>query len=157
VCAALAGFVPTAPEPAAAAFPRGPEHSALVALSSTRAGVRPVTLSLELGYEMQCGYPGPGPLRIQLPPQVRLPATLPRSALLVDGRAASSAALSGHTLELGLALPPRVMCDVIGPGRLTIVLGRAADVGNPLRAGTYTLAAAVAGSSFSARFTIRPS
>jgi hypothetical protein len=31
-----------------------------------------------------------------------------------------------------------MMCDVIGPGRLTIVFGRSAGLGNPGHSGTYT-------------------
>jgi hypothetical protein len=48
------------------------------------------------------------------------------------------------------------MCDVIGPGRLTILFTRAARFGNPARAGTYTIIVTRRASTFSARFTIRP-
>jgi hypothetical protein len=39
---------------------------------------------------------------------------------------------------ISLPPPPRVMCDVIGPGTLGIVFGRSADLGNPARVGRYT-------------------
>ena len=56
-----------------------------------------------------------------------------------------------------VALPPRpeVMCDVIGPGRLTIAFSRAAGLGNPAAAGSYTVTARRQAAAFAARFAIR--
>jgi hypothetical protein len=45
---------------------------------------------------------------------------------------------------------------VIGPGRLTIRFSRAARLGNPPRAGNYTLTVSNGSTRFSARYTIRP-
>jgi len=47
------------------------------------------------------------------------------------------------------------MCDVIGDGNLKLVFARAAGLGNPLRAGGYTLRATKGTSAFSAPFTIQ--
>ena len=136
--------------------PSPPIHSATVSLSSVRAGARPVALRLVLTYEMQCGYPGPGPVTIDLPTQERVRSVVKLAQVLVDGHPARALAVSGHTVTVGLAPPPRINCMVIGVGRLTILLTRAAGLGNPLRAGSYTITAARASSEFSARFTIRP-
>jgi len=130
-------------------------QSASVTLSSAQAGARPVVLTLVLGYEMQCGYPGPGPVTIDLPAAERVPAQLAPSQVLVDGKPAPSVAIAGHAVSVGLAPPPQVMCDVIGPGKLTIEFGRAAGLGNPSRPGVYTLEAARGSAAFTARFTIR--
>jgi len=54
-------------------------RSLTVALSSTRAGARPVRLTLSFSYTMQCDYPGAGPVTIVLPAAERLPARLARS------------------------------------------------------------------------------
>jgi hypothetical protein len=75
--------------------------------------------------------------------------------VLVDARPAVAAAIAGHTLRIGLAPPPQVMCDEIGPGELTIELTRAAGLGNPAVAGTYAVTATVAGAAFAARFTLQ--
>jgi hypothetical protein len=125
-------------------------------ISSHLAGARPVTLTLKLGYEMQCGYPGPGPVVVTFPKAWRLPATLGATPVLVDGKAAVSASLSGHTVRIGLAPAPRIMCDVIGPGMLTIQFTRAADLGNPAVAGTTDVTAERANESFRIPFSISP-
>ena len=121
-----------------------------------RSGARPVALTLVLTYEMQCGYPGPGPLTIDLPSEERVPGALVRSQVLVDGQPARSVSISGHAVTIGLAAPPRIMCMVIGMGRLTILLTRASGLGNPVRAGSYAITATRASSEFSASFAIRP-
>ncbi len=130
-------------------------HAAAVLLSPQRAGARPVALTLQLSYEMQCGYPGPGPLRLALPLAEHVPAVIAPSAVLVDGKAAPAVRVAENVVTVGLPQPPQVMCDVIGPGRLTVELTRAAGLGNPARAGSYTLTATREGSPFSARFTIQ--
>lgn len=140
----------------AAALPGPLTSSAAVSLSSSAAGARPVSLTLTLSYEMQCGYPGPGPVVIDLPAQERVPAALSPLRVLVDGHPAQTVAISGHKVTVGLAAPPQVTCMVIGMGRLTILFTRTAGLGNPARAGSYTVAATRASSQFAARFTIRP-
>ncbi len=112
------------------------ESTASETISSTRAGTRPVTLTLKLGYEMRCGYPGPGPVLVTFPATWRLPAKLGATPVLVNGKSAVSASVSGHTVRVGLAPPPQIMCDVIGPGTLTVQFTRGADIGAPLRAGS---------------------
>jgi hypothetical protein len=133
----------------------GLPRSAAISLSSALAGARPVALTLTLTYEMQCGYPGPGPVTIIFPRQERLPGTIAPQQVLVDGHPARTALVSGHVVSVGLAPPPPIMCDVIGPGHLTIRFSRAARLGNPLRAGSYTLTVSNDTARFSARYTIR--
>lgn len=138
----------------AAALPGPLTSSAAVALSSSAPGARPVALTLTLSYEMQCGYPGPGPVTVDLPATEHVSATLAPSRVLVDGLPAHSVAISGRVVTIGLAPPPQVMCMVIGMGRLTVLFTRSAGLGNPVRPGTYTVAATRATSRFAARFTI---
>lgn len=134
----------------------GLPHSLTLQLSSRGAGVRPVALSLVFSYEMQCGYPGPGPVLVRLPPAEHVPARIATDAVLVDGKAATAVTTAGRELTIELRPPPRVMCDVIGPGRLTIELTRTAGLGNPGQAGSYSLTATARGSTFAASFSIRP-
>ncbi len=141
----------------AAAAGAGLGQSASGTISSHRAGTRPVTLTLKLGYEMQCGYPGPGPVVITFPAAWRLPATLGATPVLVNGKAAVSASVSGHRVTVGLAPRPQIMCDVIGPGTLTIQFTRGANLGSPLAAGTSVVTAQRASESFRVSFAISAS
>ena len=129
--------------------------SATAAPTSLRAGARPVALGLVLSYEMQCGYPGPGPVTVRFPAREHVPPAIPASSVLVAGKPAPGVSVSGRTVTVTLAPPPPVMCDVIGPGRLTIEFTRAAGLGNPAQPGTYRIAATRGTASFSAPFTIR--
>jgi len=136
------------------AAPAAGATSALVSLSSHRPGAKPVVLTIVLRYEMQCGYPGPGPIGVTLPAQMRMPTRIPRTAVLVDGHIAPSVAVSGRTISIGLPRPPQIMCDEISDGELTIAFTRSAGLENPARAGSYTLTASRSPSTFRARFAI---
>jgi hypothetical protein len=123
-------------------------QSASGTISSTHAGTRTVTLTLKLGYEMQCGYPGPGPVVVTFPASWRVPAKLGPTPALVNGKAAVSASLSGHTISVGLAPPPQIMCDLIGPGTLTVQFTRGDNIGAPLKAGSSVVTATVKSQTF---------
>jgi hypothetical protein len=131
-----------------------PAQSATVQVSPARAGAHPVALTLKLGYEMQCGYPGPGPVVVQLPAAELVPARIPRAAVLVDGKGAPGVQVAGHAISVALPPRPQVMCDVIGPGKLTIVFTRAAGLGNPSSGGSYTVTATRGTTPVRARFSV---
>jgi hypothetical protein len=135
---------------AAAALPQ----SATVAASPARAGARPAALTLRLSYEMQCSYPGPGPVVVRFPAAERVPARIAASAVLVNGKTAPSVGVAGRTVSVALPPRPQIMCDVIGPGTLTIAFTRAAGLGNPARAGSYVVTATRQGTSLAARLAI---
>ena len=46
------------------------------------------------------------------------------------------------------------MCDVIGPGTVTVVFTRAARIGNPKAPGSYLVRGSHAADSFTGRFAI---
>ena len=140
----------------AASATAGLGQSASGTISSRAAGTRPVTLTLKLGYEMQCGYPGPGPVVITFPASWRLPAKLGNAPALVNGKPALSVALSGHTVKVGLTPPPQIMCDAIGPGTLTIQFTRGDNIGSPLRAGTSVVTAEVKNQTFRVSYSFSP-
>ncbi len=142
----------TAPAPAAA--PVGLTPSASLSISSSRAGERPVAVTLTLRYEMQCGNPGTGSLIVNLPAQEQLPASFPLASALLNGKHAHLTVAAGK--ELVVALPARrgVLCDVIGPGKLTLVLTKAAKLGNPVTAGPYAVSARAGSHSFHAALEI---
>jgi hypothetical protein len=133
-----------------------PAQSASVALSSNLAGAHPVTLTVQLHYEMQCGSPGLGPVTLGLPAKMSVPAKIVRSSVLVDGKTAPSLTRSGSRLVVGLPVPQGVvMCDSIALGTLTIVVTRAAGIGNPSGAGAYALAIEKGALRFGAKLRIR--
>jgi hypothetical protein len=126
-----------------------------IARSSAHAGARPVVLTLRLHYEMQCGWPGPGSLAFRFPAGM-LPARLPAGTVLVDGKAAPTSTSSAAPRDVAVGLPPRpqIMCDVIGPGTVTVVFTRAARSGNPKTPGSYLLRGSHAADSFTGRLAI---
>jgi hypothetical protein len=127
----------------------------MVSLSNHRAGVDPVVVSLRMTYEMRCGWPGPG-LVVVFPAAEHLPATVPRSAVLVNGKPAAGVAHSGRQLSIAIPPPAGVQCDVIAPGTATVVFTRTAGLGNPRWPGTYSLSARHGTLVLRAAFAIRP-
>lgn len=112
-------------------------------------------LTLALHYEMQCGYPGQGPVVIDFPQKMRMPRTLTASSVLVDGKPAIKVGMIRHQVSIGLARRTGVICDVLGPGTLTIVFDQAADLGNPSRAGAYLVTARNGSRHFAAHLVIK--
>jgi hypothetical protein len=140
----------TSPTPSPSPF----ASSASLTVSSNRAADRPVSMTLKLHYEMQCGSPGPGALVVTLPSSEQLPAHFSTSAALLDGKHVAVRLVSGKALRVSVPPPPRVMCDVIGPGTLTLQLTKAANLGNPARPGSYVVVARKSSRTFEATLHI---
>jgi hypothetical protein len=128
--------------------------SASLVPSSSRAGARPVSLTLKLHYEMQCGNPGSGSLVVVLPSRMRLPTRFQANVASLDGKRIAMTRGTGASLRVVLPPPPQVMCDLIGPGTLTLLVTKAADIGNPVAAGTYAVSARAGTHAFKTTLTI---
>ena len=115
--------------------------AASVSLSSSKAGARPVTFTLQLRYEMQCAHPGPGPLVITFPAAERLPRQIGAADVLVNGHPATQVEANGRVVSVALPIQHGPLCDVIAPATLRVVITRDAAIGNPPTAGTYSLTA----------------
>jgi hypothetical protein len=115
-----------------------------VMLSNRQASARPVALTASLHYEMQCGYPGQAPVRLTVPAP---PGQLERSAVLVNGRAATAVSTKGRVVTIGMPKRPEILCDAIGPGTLKL---RVAGLRNPAAAGTYRVTAVKGAQTFGA-------
>jgi len=129
--------------------------SALAVSVPATAGARRVTLKLTMRYEMQCGWPGAGPLVVSLPAAMRVvPHSITRAVVSLDGKPPATVSVSGRVIVF--TLPPRrgVTCMEIGPGALTVVFAPAAGIGNPAKAGTYRIAVRIGAHSFTARLTV---
>lgn len=133
---ALAGAAALAAAPAGAA----PVPPLTATAKPGFAGARPVALTVKARLaELQCGRVVRGPLLIGLPDAVRVPRTIPAAAAEIDGVATASVHVAGHVLSLQPAPPLGAICDVIGPGTVTVTLRRGAGIGNPRRAASYRL------------------
>ena len=141
---------------AAVAAPRvNPALDSVTAtLSNAHAGARPVALTLAVHTELQCGRLVGGALTVRLPAQERVPATVATAAVLVAGKPAAAVAVAGHTVTISILRPHIVMCDVIGPGTVTITLTRAANLGNPKTAGSYPIVVARGNQQFKTQLKI---
>jgi hypothetical protein len=126
-----------------------------VELSSSRAGARPVVLTMQLRYAMQCARPGPGPLVVSFPAGERFPARLAADAVLVDGHPATQVERTGRAVSVALPIEHGPLCDVIAPGVLELVFTRSAGIGNPSSPGRYSLTARTPRVSGRATMTIR--
>jgi hypothetical protein len=153
--AAAAANPPGPTEPIDSTTPSAPAPPpASATLSSTKAGAKPVELTLKVRYDMICGQPGPGTAIVTLPPSVSLPGTIASAALLVNGKPAPKVDVSGH--EISVTLPRRhgITCLVIAPGTLTLTFTKSAGLGNPARGGRYTIRVRHATRSFTAHVDI---
>jgi hypothetical protein len=131
-----------------------PSPSLAVTLSSHSAGARPVAVTIAMHYEMQCGWPGPGVLTIRFPNAMVLPKQIATAAVVVDEKVSTGVSVAGRTVSVQLPQRPRIMCDVIGPGTVTVSFARGARIGNPKAAGSYALVAAHGSESGTGRLVI---
>jgi hypothetical protein len=118
------------------------------------AGARPARLSLALQAELQCGRLVSGPIFVVLPAAERLPERIAPSAVLVSGGAVAGVSVSGHTVAIALRKTIGLMCDSITHGTVTIVFAKAARLGNPLRAGSYSVAVRAGSSAATGRLIV---
>jgi hypothetical protein len=128
--------------------------AATAAVEPSRAGARPVTLTLTIEVELQCGRLQHGPIVVSLPEKMRLGASLARTAVLLDGKPSATVSLTGHSV--GIGVPPRagIVCDVMSPGKLEIVFTPAAHFGNPPAPGRYAVTIRAGGTSGTAQLVV---
>ena len=109
--------------------------AALTASSYTHAA-KPVALTYKLSYEMQCGSPGKGPVTLAFPAQVAIPR-VSASTILLNGKAAPAVKRQGSTLVISLPPQPKILCDSITVGTLTVTITKRAGFANPKAPGIY--------------------
>ncbi len=119
------------------AMPARGTDSAVVTLSSNRAGARPVAVTLMLRSELRCGRLPGRTLSLRLPARERVPKRIAATAVLVNRVHASSVTVSKHTLTIGIPRPKGAACYAIRPGPARLVITRAAGLGNPKIPGAY--------------------
>jgi hypothetical protein len=128
-----------------------------VTVTPATPGARPAVVALALGGSpLVCGRATFGTVAITFPAAERLPSRIRRDAVRVNGFV-RSVSVSGRTVTLALApsAPGEVICQSMTIGRLKVSFTRAADLGNPNRAGTYTVTAKHGTATSAARLEIR--
>jgi hypothetical protein len=144
--AAFAAAVAAILTPAATGAPQQPISpivgglgAATASAAPGRAGARPVKLTLTIEVELQCGRLQHGPVLVSLPWAMHLGASLARTAVLLDGKPPAAVRLAGHSIDISVPPTTGIVCDVMSPGKVTIVFTRAAGFGNPPAAGRYAV------------------
>lgn len=107
-----------------------------VALSPPRAGATNVRVQLTDRTELQCGKPRPGTIAVTFPEAEGVPSRFGRGAVQLNGSPVA-AQVVGHRVSVAVPPPTGVICDVIGPGSLTVTFTASAHLRNPMQAGTY--------------------
>ena len=152
--AALALALIAAPLAGAASRPPGAVGTMAVTASPHTPGARAVRLTVVLRYQMQCGYPGAGPLVVTFPSALKPPKRLATGAVRLAGKPVA-AAIEGRQVTVTVAPHKGMLCDLVGPGSLTLVFTRKARLANPKRAGSYRFTAIHAMRMFNAKLTIK--
>ena len=124
-----------------------------VTASPDAASAHGPRLVLSLRYQMQCGYPGVGPLVVRFPRAVRLPRRFTAGAVRLSGKPIATTR-AGRQVTVTIA-PPGQLCGLIGPGSLKLVFTRKAKLVNPRRAGSYLITATHANHTFRATLVIK--
>jgi hypothetical protein len=137
---ALAGSAVLVSGAAAAAppVPVMPSSTLTATLSSTRPAVQPVQLALSFSTSLACGRPL-GPTTVAFPAAVHVPATIARTAVLVDGRPAGRVTVAGRLVTVTSVTPTGMMCHSVVLGPMAVTFTKAAGLGNPADAGTYAI------------------
>ncbi len=106
--------------------------SALPAAHGVRTG-----LTLQATFELQCGHVTQ--LTVGLPSAMGVQTPIAPGTVAVNGLHPAAIRTSGHVVEVTMPPPHGVMCDSIGPARITVRFSRAAGLVNPKRAGSYAV------------------
>lgn len=131
------------------------DASMSVAAAPRTAEAHRVRLTLTMRYEMQCGYPGEGPLVVTFPRAVTLPKRFATGTVRL-GKTAIAAKRHGRKVTVTIPPPTGTLCGVLGPGSLVLRFTRAAKLVNPAHAGSYRFKATHAEHDASAKLTIKP-
>ena len=138
---------------ASAATGPGLQSSMSVVSSPARAGAHAVRLTVTLKYEMQCSYPGAGPVVVTFPAAVKLPKTFVAGSVLLAGKR-TKATVSDNRVTVTVPPHAGLMCDVMGPGQLVLTFTPSAKLSNPVTAGSYRFTATHARHAFAAALTV---
>jgi hypothetical protein len=154
--AVLGGVLAMAQSAGASGPPTGAMSPSMTVTPSTHvARAHGVRLTVTLRYEMQCGYAGAGPLVVTFPSGLRLPQRLASGAVELAGKPVA-ATLEGQQVTVTVPRHKGMLCDLMGPGSVTVTFTQGAKLANPSQAGSYSFKASHGRRSFTAKLTVKP-
>jgi hypothetical protein len=119
-----------------APMPLPPQPGLTASLSTTRAGARPVTLTLTFPAALICGRVS-GVTEVTLPHAAQTPDAVAPAAVTINGARAGTVTVRGSTIAVAPSRPHGVTCMSIVEGTAKLVFTPAARLGNPARSGDY--------------------
>lgn len=129
----------------------GTPSTLAVNVAPAQHAAHPSTLTLQATLELQCGRASA--LTVGLPAAMGV-GTIAPAAVTVNGVHAASVRLSQHTVHVTMPPPQGMICDSIGPSRVTVRFTRAAGLVNPKRPGSYAVWLQVRGQTAAGRLKI---
>ena len=126
-----------------------------VVAAPNAARARAVRLTITLRYEMQCSYPGVGPLVVTFPSAVKLPKRFAAGSVRLSGKAIA-AKIKRRRVTVTIPPPQGSLCTTIGPGVAKLTFTHAAKIANPAAAGSYRFTATHAKHTFRAKLVVKP-
>ena len=111
--------------------------AALVANARPDRAAQPAALTLQATFELQCGRIGQ--LTAGLPAALGVRTPIAPGAVLVNGAHPASIRTAGQVVQVTMPPPQGVLCDSIGPARITLRFTKAAGLVNPKHAGSYAV------------------
>jgi hypothetical protein len=131
-----------------------PVGTAAAAATPQTAGAKPARLKISLELELRCAKPGPAAIVVSLPKAWRVPKSVAPAAVWIDSSHPTAVTVSHHKLTLQ-PVASTGTCTVVAPGTVTVKFTRSAKLGNPRKAGRYTIRVSIGTQTFSARVSIR--
>ena len=126
--------------------------AALVANALPGGAAQPTALTLQATFELQCGRVGQ--MTVGLPAAMGVRTPIAPGAVLVNGAHPASVRATAHVVQVTMPPPQGVMCDSIGPARVTVRFAKAAGLVNPQRAGSYAVSLRIHGTTAAGRLKI---
>jgi len=124
----------------------------LVANALPGRAAQPAALTLQATFELQCGRVGQ--VTVGLPAAMGVRTPIAPRAVLVNGAHPASVRTSGHVVQVTMPPPQGVMCDSIGPARITLRFTKAAGLVNPRHAGSYAVSLRIHAATAAGRLKI---
>jgi hypothetical protein len=129
----------------------GTPSTLAVDVTPAQHAAHPSTLTLQATVELQCSRASA--VTVGLPSAMGV-RSIPATAAVVNGVHAATVRTSQHTVRVTMPPPQGMMCDSIGPSRVTVRFTKAAGLVNPKHPGSYAVWLQVRGQTAAGRLKI---
>ncbi len=114
-------------------------------------GAKPASLTFRATFELQCGRASAATVGLPAAMGVR---TIKSTAVTVNGVHPASVRTSHHVLRVTMPPPRGMICNSIGPARVTLRIAGPAGLVNPAKPGSYAVWLRVRGQTASGHLRI---